>query len=301
MAVDTLEGAAEGGRTAVAQAVGHAFDRLALPADPLGRQAHAQLGHVAVRLHTNSFDEALALPTENAVRLALRTQQVIAHETGVASTIDPLGGSYYVEALTDAVAKHAWELIEEVEALGGMTKAVESGMPKLRIEEAAARRQALVDRGDEVIVGVNKYRLETEDQIDILDIDNKAVREAQVTRLERIRRQRDPRTVEETLSRLAEVYDRPDTRLSSADIARSQSQPQPDGRPAVAVVFTTDGARKMRELSAAQANQRIALLLDGKVVWAPVVRTAIDKEAFINATYAGLGQPANQMVIARVL
>ena len=106
-------------------------------------------------LHTNSFDEAIALPSEFAARVARNTQLILAEETGVTHVVDPLGGSYYVEALTHCLAAEAWKLIEEVEAIGGMTKAVESGMPKLRIEEAAARRQARVDRGDEVIVGVN--------------------------------------------------------------------------------------------------------------------------------------------------
>ena len=111
-------------------------------------------------LHTNSFDEAIALPTDFAARIARNTQLILAEETGVTHVVDPLGGSYYVEALTQSLANEAWKLIEEVEALGGMTKAVESGMPKLRIEEAAARRQAAIDRGDETIVGVNKYRLD---------------------------------------------------------------------------------------------------------------------------------------------
>ena len=111
-------------------------------------------------LHTNSFDEAIALPSDFAARIARNTQLILAEETGVTHVIDPLGGSYYVEALTQSLANEAWELIQEVEELGGMTKAVESGMPKLRIEEAAARRQARVDRGEETIVGVNKYRLD---------------------------------------------------------------------------------------------------------------------------------------------
>ena len=120
-------------------------------------------------LHTNSFDEAIALPTEFSARIARNTQLILAEETGVTHVVDPLGGSYYVEALTQSLADAAWELIEEVEALGGMTKAVESGMPKLRIEEAAARRQAAVDRGEETIVGVNKYRLTDEAPIDVRD------------------------------------------------------------------------------------------------------------------------------------
>ena len=134
-------------------------------------------------LHTNSFDEALALPSDFAARIARNTQLILTEETGVTHVVDPLGGSYYVEALTAAVATHAWELIEEVEALGGMTKAVESGMPKLRIEEAAARRQARVDQGEEVIVGVNKYRLAEESHVDIRDVDNSEVRRQQIERL----------------------------------------------------------------------------------------------------------------------
>lgn len=142
-------------------------------------------------LHTNSFDEAIALPTEFSARIARNTQLILQHETGVTKTVDPLAGSYYVESLTKEMADKAWALIEEVEALGGMTKAVENGLPKRQIEEAAAKRQAAVDRGDEVIVGVNKYRLAQEDEIDILDIDNQAVRTAQVARLKRIRQGRD--------------------------------------------------------------------------------------------------------------
>src|SRR5713101_6720761 len=121
-------------------------------------------------LHTNSFDEAIALPSEFAARIARNTQLVLAEETGITHVVDPLGGSYYVESLTDSIASEAWKLIEEVEALGGMTKAVESGMPKLRIEEAAAKRQAAIDRGDEVIVGVNKYRLAEEPAIEARDV-----------------------------------------------------------------------------------------------------------------------------------
>ncbi|WGH78048.1 methylmalonyl-CoA mutase [Jannaschia ovalis] len=142
-------------------------------------------------LHTNSFDEAIALPTENSSRIARNTQLILQEETGVTNVVDPLAGSYYVEKLTHDLAEAAWTLIEEVEAMGGMTKAVASGMPKLRIEESAATRQAKIDRGEDVIVGVNKYRRETEDPIDILDIDNDKVREAQVARLGRIRASRD--------------------------------------------------------------------------------------------------------------
>ena len=142
-------------------------------------------------LHTNSFDEAIALPTDFSSRIARNTQLILQNETGVTKVVDPLAGSYYVEKLTADLADEAWKIIEEVDAMGGMTKAVASGMPKLRIEEAAARRQAAVDRGDEVIVGVNKFRLDKEDPIDILDVDNVAVRESQVERLKEIRRTRD--------------------------------------------------------------------------------------------------------------
>ncbi|MET0919809.1 MAG: methylmalonyl-CoA mutase, partial [Acidimicrobiia bacterium] len=155
-------------------------------------------------LHTNSFDEAIALPTEFAARIARNTQLILAEETGVTHVVDPLGGSYYIESLTNSLATAAWELMEEVEALGGMTKAVESGMPKLRIEEAAARRQALIDRGEEVIVGVNKYRLEHESDIEVRDVDNTAVREQQIARLASIRATRDEVAVQAALDQLRE-------------------------------------------------------------------------------------------------
>ncbi|MEM7487703.1 MAG: methylmalonyl-CoA mutase [Pseudomonadota bacterium] len=154
-------------------------------------------------LHTNSFDEAIALPTENSARIARNTQLILQEETGVTNVVDPLAGSYYVEKLTHDLAEEAWNLIEEVEEMGGMTKAVASGMPKLRIEESAATRQAMIDRGEDVIVGVNKYRRETEDEIDILDIDNDAVREAQVARLDRIRESRDEAAWETALAELS--------------------------------------------------------------------------------------------------
>jgi len=155
-------------------------------------------------LHTNSFDEALGLPTDFSSRIARNTQLVIQEETGIPKVVDPLGGSYYVEALTQALADRAWTIVEEVEALGGMTKAVASGMPKLRIEEAAARRQARVDRGDEVIVGVNKYLSDDPDVVDVLDIDNTKVREQQLARLERVRTTRDQATCDDALRRLRE-------------------------------------------------------------------------------------------------
>ncbi|MCL4066806.1 methylmalonyl-CoA mutase [Pseudomonas sp. GX19020] len=142
-------------------------------------------------LHTNALDEAIALPTEFSARIARNTQLILQEETGITHVVDPLAGSYYVESLTAQLAEEAWKLIEEVEAMGGMTKAVASGMPKLRIEETAARRQAMIDRGEEVVVGVNKYRKAKEDPIDILEIDNMKVRDAQIARLDQIRATRD--------------------------------------------------------------------------------------------------------------
>lgn len=156
-------------------------------------------------LHTNSFDEAIALPTEFSARIARNTQLILQHETGVTKVVDPLAGSYYVESLTKELADKAWALIEEVEALGGMTRAVNEGLPKRLIEEAATRRQAAVDKAEEIIVGVNRYRLDNEEPIDILEIDNSAVRAAQIRRLEETRRRRDAVKVSETLAALTEV------------------------------------------------------------------------------------------------
>ncbi|WP_095590357.1 methylmalonyl-CoA mutase [Actibacterium ureilyticum] len=153
-------------------------------------------------LHTNALDEAIALPTEFSARIARNTQLILQEETGITNVVDPLAGSYYVESLTAELAEKAWALIEEVEEMGGMTKAVASGMPKLRIEESAARRQAMIDRGDEVIVGVNKYRLDKEDPIDILDVDNVAVREAQIARLDKMRATRDEAACQAALDEL---------------------------------------------------------------------------------------------------
>lgn len=153
-------------------------------------------------LHTNALDEAIALPTDFSARIARNTQLILQEETGITNVIDPLGGSYYVESLTNSIANEAWKIIQEVEELGGMTKAVESGMPKLRIEEAAARKQARVDRGEEVVVGVNKYQPDEEEKFDILDIDNAKVRESQVARLERVRKERDEAVCKASLEAL---------------------------------------------------------------------------------------------------
>jgi len=151
-------------------------------------------------LHTNALDEAMALPTEFSARIARNTQLILQEETGVTNVVDPLAGSYYVESLTAQLAEEAWKLIEEVEEMGGMTKAVATGMPKLRIEESAARRQAKIDRGEEVIVGVNKYKLAQQDPIDILDIDNMAVRDSQIARLTKMRAARDQRVCDAALA-----------------------------------------------------------------------------------------------------
>jgi len=155
-------------------------------------------------LHTNALDEALALPTEFSARIARNTQLLLAEETGVTRVVDPLGGSYYVEALTHALAEHALKLIDEVEKLGGMTKAIESGTPKLKIEEAAARRQARIERGEEVVVGVNKYPAASADVPEILSIDNSAVRERQIERLKHVRASRDEARCRKALEALTE-------------------------------------------------------------------------------------------------
>jgi len=153
-------------------------------------------------LHTNALDEAIALPTDFSARIARNTQIVIQEETGMTKVVDPLGGSYYVEALTQELVDKAWEIIEKVEADGGMAKAVAAGWPKAMIEEAAAARQARVDRGEDVIVGVNKYRLATEDFLETLDIDNSAVRESQIARINRVKASRDEAACQATLQAL---------------------------------------------------------------------------------------------------
>ncbi len=156
-------------------------------------------------LHTNGYDEAVSLPTDAAARTARNTQLILQEETGIPAVVDPWGGSYFMESLTASVAAEARKVLAEVEALGGMTKAITKGMPKLRIEECATRRQARVDRGDDVIVGVNKYRLDEEPELDVRDIDNTAVRQAQIERLTRIRAERDAGAVAEALAALTEL------------------------------------------------------------------------------------------------
>ncbi|MFE3871758.1 methylmalonyl-CoA mutase [Flavobacterium sp. ZS1P70] len=153
-------------------------------------------------LHTNALDEAIALPTDFSARIARNTQIFLQEETKITKTVDPWAGSYYVESLTNEIAENAWKLIEEVEELGGMTKAIESGIPKLRIEEAAARKQARIDSSQDIIVGVNKYRLEKEDPLQILDVDNQMVRKQQLEQLDRIKATRDTEKVQNSLKKL---------------------------------------------------------------------------------------------------
>lgn len=153
-------------------------------------------------LHTNALDEAIALPTDFSARIARNTQIFLQEETKITKTVDPWGGSYYVESLTNEILKSTWKLIEEVEELGGMTKAIEAGIPKLRIEEAAARKQARIDSGQDIIVGVNQYRLEKEDPLHILDVDNQMVRKQQLEQLEQIKATRDTEKVNQSLEKL---------------------------------------------------------------------------------------------------
>ncbi len=164
----------------------------------------AALGHTQ-SLHTNSLDEAIALPTDFSARIARNTQLLLQEETGITKVIDPWGGSYLVEALTDALMRRAWAHIQEVESLGGMAKAIETGLPKLRIEEAAARRQARIDSGKEIILGVNRHRLEKQDALPVLEVDNAAVRTSQIQRLKELKAGRDANRVRECLEALTQA------------------------------------------------------------------------------------------------
>lgn len=166
----------------------------------------AALGHTQ-SLHTNALDEAIALPTDFSARIARNTQIYLQEETNICRSLDPWAGSYYIESLTQDLAKRGWELIQEVEALGGMAKAIETGLPKLRIEEAAARKQARIDSGADAIVGINKYRLEKQDPIDILDVDNTAVREAQIKRLNELRANRNSDEVKAALAAITKCVE----------------------------------------------------------------------------------------------
>jgi methylmalonyl-CoA mutase len=164
----------------------------------------AVLGHTQ-SLHTNSLDEAIALPTDFSARIARNTQIFIQQETDITQAVDPWGGAYYVERLTHELIQKAWQLIEEVESLGGMTKAIETGLPKMKVEEAAARKQARIDSGKDIVVGVNRYRPQQEEEMELLEIDNQAVRESQIARLATLKQHRDSQKVEEALSKLTKA------------------------------------------------------------------------------------------------
>ena len=164
----------------------------------------AALGHTQ-SLHTNALDEAIALPTDFSARIARNTQIYLQEETNICKAVDPWAGSYYVEHLTDNLARNAWKLIEEVESLGGMAKAIETGIPKMRIEEAAARKQARIDSGKDIIVGVNKYKLDKEAPIDILEVDNSAVRDSQIARLKKLKAERNNEEVQTALEKITEA------------------------------------------------------------------------------------------------
>ncbi|UFH56536.1 methylmalonyl-CoA mutase [Spirosoma sp. KNUC1025] len=172
-------------------------------------------------LHTNSLDEAIALPTDFSARIARNTQLYLQLETDVTRVVDPWGGSYYVEFLTKELTEKAWVLIEEVEQLGGMTKAIETGLPKLRIEEAAARKQARIDAGKDIIVGVNRYKPSSDTEIELLDIDNQAVREAQLRRLKAVKTSRNPENVERALAALTEAAKTPVQSLNPGEVSGS--------------------------------------------------------------------------------
>jgi methylmalonyl-CoA mutase len=177
-------------------------------------------------LHTNAFDEALALPSENSARIARNTQLILQEETGIPAVVDPWGGSYFMESLTASLAAEARKVIAEIEELGGMARAIESGMPKLRIEECAARRQARIDRKDDIVVGVNKYQVAgAESEFDLLEIDNAAVRESQVKRIAEVRARRDAAAVQRTLAALAKVAESGHGNLLAAavDAARARA------------------------------------------------------------------------------
>ena len=184
----------------------------------------ATMGHTQ-SLHTNALDEAIALPTDFSARIARNTQLFLQNETGICSVVDPWGGSYYVEALTHELLEKGWAHIQEVEALGGMSKAIETGLPKMRIEEAAARRQAKIDSGVETIVGVNKYRLEKEDPLDILTVDNTAVRISQIERLKKLRAERDEPAVQRCLAAItAAAEDKKNGNLLALAVEAAQAR-----------------------------------------------------------------------------
>jgi methylmalonyl-CoA mutase len=175
-------------------------------------------------LHTNALDEAIALPTDFSARIARNTQIFLQEETKITKTVDPWAGSYYIESLTGEIAQKAWALIEEVEALGGMTKAIEAGIPKLRIEEAAARKQARIDSGQDIIVGVNKYRLDKEDPLHILDVDNQMVRKQQIEQLQKIKATRDNDKVKLSLAKLTQAAQEANENLLSLAVEAARNR-----------------------------------------------------------------------------
>ncbi len=183
----------------------------------------AALGHTQ-SLHTNALDEAIALPTDFSARIARNTQIYLQEETGITKAVDPWAGSYYVEYLTDKIARRAWELIEEVEKLGGMAKAIETGLPKMRIEEAAAKKQARIDSGKDTIVGINKFRLDKEDPIDILEVDNTKVRNTQIERLNKLRSERNEEEVKAALNRITEAAKTGEGNLLAAAVEAARNR-----------------------------------------------------------------------------
>jgi len=183
----------------------------------------AALGHTQ-SLHTNALDEAIALPTDFSARIARNTQIYLQEETGICSVIDPWGGSYYVEKLTKELMDRAWTHIEEIESLGGMAKAIESGIPKMRIEEASARKQARIDSGSEAIIGVNKYRLDKEDPLEILDIDNTSVRLQQIKKLEQLRANRNQSDVDDVLNRITRCVETGEENLLKLSVEAAQKR-----------------------------------------------------------------------------
>jgi len=228
-------------------------------------------------LHTNSLDEALALPTEFSARIARNTQLILQEESHVTHTADPLAGSHYVEWLTDQLARRAWTLIQEVESLGGMTKAIEQGLPKLRIEQAAARRQAQIDSGKETIVGVNKYRPSKQEPLSILAIDNTAVREEQIARLAELKRSRDGKKVEAALAALTAAARANGNLLELSIAAVELGATVGEVSSALEVVFTryeahapvvggvyAAAAKSMQQIEAAQQRTKAFLAAHGR-------------------------------------
>jgi methylmalonyl-CoA mutase len=267
----------------------------------------AVLGHTQ-SLHTNALDEAIALPSDFSARIARNTQIYLQEETGITRVVDPWAGSYYVETLTHELMRRAWQHIQEIEALGGMTKAIETGLPKMRIEEAAARRQARIDSGREVIVGVNKYRLPTEDPLDVREVDNGAVRESQIARLATVRRTRDAAAVQDALSALTRAADTGEANLLARAVAAARARATLGeisnaleavfGRyqavsPTISGVYSSEShgapeflkARQMAESFAADEGRRPRLLVakmgqDGHDRGAKVIATAFADVGF---------------------